>query len=412
VTLSSSDRGTIVDSLARMVERLYVSADTGRLIAAHLRERAQAGAYDKLARTTDLAVVLTRDLRAINSDGHLAVDRPPPPPTAGAGRGADPAKNDNYNFERVEHLPGNVGYLRMSGFAGSPQAFKVATSALELLAASDAVIIDLRNSRGGGVQMANFIISHFSPADTTRSLGVYRRQQNDTIYRWTMGTVPGPRRPDVPLYILVDHVTRSAAEDVTFVLQAMGRAVVVGENTAGAGHNNGVFPLGAGLVAIISVTRVFDATTHREWERVGVTPNVVVAPSNALTTAHSAALARLAAAAPNPTRREELNRIRDAVLASAKPLALSAAAMAKLAGDYAGAGLILVEGGALVQQSRRDQPRQALAALSPTRFIVGTALYDFSPDTNGRRQVRVSAPGEADVTYARVGDVPLWRGRP
>jgi C-terminal processing protease CtpA/Prc len=70
------------------------------------------------------------------------------------------------------------------------------------------------------------------------SLTVYDRVRNSTLERYTMATAPGPRRPDVPLYALVDDVTRSAAEDVPFVLQSMKRATIVRTRTAGAGRND------------------------------------------------------------------------------------------------------------------------------------------------------------------------------
>ena len=151
-------------------------------------------------------------------------------------------------------------------------------------------IATIRNSRGGSPQMANFLISHFMGPDTVLSLGIYSRAENDTAYRWTMAEVPGPRRPDVPLFILVDGVTRSAAEDVTFVLHEHGRATTVGERTAGAGHMVTGVPVGSGLMAIMSVTRVFDPRTGREWERTGVPVDVRVPAAEALTTAHALAL--------------------------------------------------------------------------------------------------------------------------
>ncbi len=396
--ISLAERAAVVDSLAGLLERMYVSPDTGRLIAQHLRARLEGGTYDGSATTGDFAAQLTRDLRAINADGHLAVDRQS---TFATPQGApEAARRANYNFERVEHLDGNVGYLRMSAFSGAPGAREMATSALSFLAGSDAVILDLRNSRGGSGDMANFIISHFAGKDSVRSLGIYNRLTGDTVYRWTIASVPGPRLEREPLFVLVDGVTRSAAEDVAFVLRNLGRARIVGERTAGAGHNVALLRVGPDLLATVSITRVFDPTTHSEWERSGVPLDVPVPAAGALDVAHAEALQAIAAKERDPRRRVELALLRESVLAKAAPVAVPPAALQAYVGDYGGGGLVTLSDGRLFQQARKDQPRAALVPMSASRFAAGAARLEFVRE-GGALRLRVTHPGEAPVTYAR-----------
>jgi C-terminal processing protease CtpA/Prc len=120
----------------------------------------------------------------------------------------------------------------------------------------------------------------------------HERSSSRTIVRETLAQVSGPRRLDVPLYVLVDARSASAAEDVPFVLQNLRRATIVGERTAGVGRNNRMIAVGAGLLASISISRVSDPKTGREWEGVGVRPDVEVTSDQALEVARRAALER------------------------------------------------------------------------------------------------------------------------
>jgi C-terminal processing protease CtpA/Prc len=220
--------------------------------------------------------------------------------------------------------------------------FDAIESALRILAVTDAIIIDLRNSRGGSPAVANFIISHFTGPDATLSLIVYDRVRNTTTPRHTMREVPGPRRPDVPLFVLTDDVTRSAAEDVTFVLQNMRRATVIGSRTAGAGRNNAGVSLGHGITGSVSLTRVMEPGTRREWERVGVVPDIATDPDSALAVAHREAI-RHAMANAQGNARNQLELTLQAVEAKYAAVARSerqlraSADLATYVGTYEGA---------------------------------------------------------------------------
>ncbi|HEX7241975.1 MAG TPA: S41 family peptidase [Longimicrobiaceae bacterium] len=289
--VDAATRREVVDSVARVVERLYVSPDTGRLIAERLRRLERAGAYGEASTFPQLAQALTADLQALNGDGHLNVRHEGDGPSSGGPSRVAPQEPANGGIEEVRRLEGNVGYLRLSRFAGEG-SLGAATEALRALGDTDAMIFDVRGVPGGTARMSNFIISHFT-APRLLSLSRYDRARGDTIHRYTLAEVPGPRRPDVPLYVLTDGRSFSAAEDFAFVLQSLGRAVVVGERTGGGGRNNRHVPVGHGLVLSVSHTNVFDPRTGKGWEKVGVQPDVAVPAADALTAAHREALKKL-----------------------------------------------------------------------------------------------------------------------
>ncbi len=287
--LTDQARMAVVDSAAGLLARYYVTRDTAEMIGARLRERVRSGAYAGMTDRAAFARALTDDIRAIHPDQHLLVAAGPQ--VQGPQRRAPQADSAAGRFRFITDarvLDGNVGYLKMSSFPGPREAMDEMAAALRTLERTDAMIIDVRESRGGSAGLANFLISHFT-APNLLSLAVFDPATGDTTLRRTLPEVPGPRRLDVPLFVLIDKGSRSAAEDVPFVLRNLGRATLVGERTAGAGRNNRFFPMGEGMSISISVTRVWDPCTGAEWERTGIAPDIAVPPADALEAALRAA---------------------------------------------------------------------------------------------------------------------------
>jgi retinol-binding protein 3 len=317
--LDAATRRQVIDSVTAQVERLYVDPDTGRMIANTLRTRLRAGAYDAITDPRRLSAAVTADLRSVNNDLHLSLRYAPNggiSPFSSAMALAE--RQRHYGLGRLEVLPGNVGYMEVTGFAGAPEASGLVVAALRYLETTDAIIIDVRRNNGGSPALANLIVSHFVGPDTIPTVTSRVRGLEPgsirTATQYTLASVPGPRRTDVPLYVLTSPGTVSAGEWFTFTLQNLKRATVVGERTAGAGHNVTFVRVGFDFTTTISYSRVADARTGKEWEQVGVHPDVAVAPATALDVAHLAALDVLMASASD-ARKRELTRIRDAVQA-------------------------------------------------------------------------------------------------
>jgi C-terminal processing protease CtpA/Prc len=146
------------------------------------------------------------------------------------------------------------------------------------------MVLDLRAVPGGNAQMVDFLVSHFMPPDV-RLVSAFSPATGQTTHRHTLSEVPGPRRLDVPLYVLVDRRSASAAEAIPFVLQNVGRATIVGERTAGAGRTASSFPAELGLSVSVSTTHMFEESSGRHFQGNGVLPDIVTTSEGALTTA-------------------------------------------------------------------------------------------------------------------------------
>src|SRR6185436_4571880 len=64
--LEAAARRAVVDSVARLLERIYPSADTGRALAERLRTREREGFYASLSSLPAFAAAVTEDMRSMN----------------------------------------------------------------------------------------------------------------------------------------------------------------------------------------------------------------------------------------------------------------------------------------------------------------------------------------------------------
>lgn len=87
------------------------------------------------------------------------------------------------------------------------------------------------------------------------------------------------------LIILTSGATAGAAEEFVYIMKRLGRAMIVGETTAGASHPPRTFRVGETDVFLSIPTVHSDTTTGPAWEGVGVTPHIPVSADAALGTA-------------------------------------------------------------------------------------------------------------------------------
>lgn len=328
------DRATsraVVESLAVKVEAEYVFPDVARRVAKGLRDRAKRGRYDSIGQAKELSDTLNADLRTLAHDLHLRLhysSRPLPATAPNAGSNSDhlpdpaeqvrvaaQARRMNHGFDRVQRLAGNVGYLELRAFDGSPDAGKTAIAALEFLKNSDALIFDLRRNGGGDPNMIVLLLSHlYNGEDRVHVNDFYERRGDRTVEYWTSTTVPGPRFDGKEVFVLTSRRTGSAAEEFAYDIKNLKRGTLVGEVTAGGANPGGLFRLNDNFAAFIATGRAISPVTKTNWEGVGVAPDVATSADEALKTAHVMALTNLQAKATDP----ELKGMYDRALDQAK----------------------------------------------------------------------------------------------
>jgi C-terminal processing protease CtpA/Prc len=118
------------------------------------------------------------------------------------------------------------------------------------------------------------------------------------IEKWYATAPPDGFHFDAPVFILTSHATFSAAEELAYVLQSLRRATVVGETTGGGANPGDVFPVSPGFDIFVPTGYVEGVTTHKNWEGVGVQPDILVPADQALAKAYELALKGIAPANP------------------------------------------------------------------------------------------------------------------
>lgn len=324
-TLNSAARREIIDGVLATVEASYVLPDVADAMVAAIRGRETHGEYDAITSARVLADSLTSHLRAVSKDQHLEVVLrigPPPPQTEADDaerqiRRAERFRRQNYGVDRVERLQGNVGYLALRGFFPSidGELENVYAAAMGLLSRTDALVIDLRDNRGGEPEAVQRLASYLFGPEPIHLNSLYWRPSDRTDEYWTLAELGGPRYgPDRPVYILTSDRTFSAGEEFAYNLQALDRAVLVGERTGGGAHPVDVEWVTDRVGVWVPTGRAINPVTGTNWQGTGVVPDIPTDETEALNLAHVAALRAIAAGSSDPEYRASIEDIINTLL--------------------------------------------------------------------------------------------------
>lgn len=279
IALTEAIRAALVENVAKTVAARYVYPELGERMAKVIRDAQRSGAYKDISRERGMAARLTKDLRSVANDRHLAVMFEP----ASGPRRAHPMNlaQENYAFEKAEILDGNVGYLRLNGFSGEAGARDAADAAFAFLANADAVVIDLRGNGGGEPELIRYMLGYFFEKPTVVNTMVGR--DGKVLRKYETGKVKGKRfRKDLPLYVLTSARTFSGGEEFAYDVQALKRGTLVGETTGGGAHPVETERMNERFVLNIPYERAQNPVTGRNWEGTGVVPDVAVPAAQAL----------------------------------------------------------------------------------------------------------------------------------
>lgn len=135
---------------------------------------------------------------------------------------------------------GDMGYINLTTFnEHSFQQVKDALVELKKNAAVKYIVLDLRGNGGGLMESAVQIVGLFVPKGTPVLTTRGRDKQSEKIYK----TTAEPLDTKIPLAVLVDGGSASAAEITAGALQDLDRAVVLGSRSFGKGLVQSVRPM-------------------------------------------------------------------------------------------------------------------------------------------------------------------------
>ena len=309
-----SAREIVTTALARLRAN-YVFPELAEQAAAAVEAHLAVGEYDQL---DDIALtdVVTAHLQEVTDDRHLALrlggmpeprQRPPaqpdgpPDPEAHRLAMAKRARLDNFGIRRVEWLEGNIGYLDLRRMPVPANAGPAITAAMELVAGTYALIIDMRHNHGGSPEGVVFWCSYLVGQQPPTHLNdIFHADTGETRQFWSLPYVPGTRYPDHPVYVLTSAHTFSGGEDLCYTLQALGRAEIIGETTGGGAHPTRGFPVSPAVHIAVPFARSVNPVTGTNWQGTGVVPDVPATAEQAYDVAYGRALRHVLALADVP----------------------------------------------------------------------------------------------------------------
>ena len=298
-SIDPGEQREVVHAVADLIEARYVDAAKGREVAAVLR-RSDAR-WDKPRDPQSFAKDATDFLRTTSGDGHLGLSYSAEPISADDDNAAFNASamekwygtHVNHGVERIERYPGNILLLDLRVLPPPSMGGDVIAAAMTIVAQGDALILDLRNN-GGGMETANLLTGYLLDGGSPLS-GKYNRPTDTHTYATSPAWVPGRRFGTTkPLYVLTSRKTFSAAEAVAYDLQALKRAVIVGETTGGGAHPFEYRRVHPHFAVDLPESKSIHPITGSNWQDVGVKPDVAVPAQQALEKALELARSALA----------------------------------------------------------------------------------------------------------------------
>jgi len=300
LAIDAATRSTVIDSLLKQLDDAYVFPETAKKMETDIRSRQKNGEYDSVTSSRAFAEKLTADLQSVSHDKHLRVrfspDVIPVRPERSEPTEAEKAdrvrflKFMNSGFEKVERMPGNVGYIKFNNFFDPDLGADTVAAAMNFVANTDFLIFDLRDNGGGDPAMVKLICSYLFGDKAVHLNDLYWRRGNKTEEFWTIPNVPGKKYLDKDVYILTSNRTFSGGEEFTYNLKNLKRATIIGETTGGGAHPGGVERLSDHFGAFIPIGRAISPITKTNWEGTGVEPDIKVPKDQALKTAFLLAL--------------------------------------------------------------------------------------------------------------------------
>ena len=288
-----------IELLCSQLAAYYVFPDVAEEIAKVLRSRLLEGAYSDVDDDAEFAALVTADLQSVNGDKHLRLlHSAEEVPETGEESAFDPvayrkeAELDAFGIHRVERLEGNVGLLDLRLLHGAEIATPAYVAAMNLVAHTDALIIDLRNNRGGDPHTVALVCSYLFD-EPVHLNDIYNRPDDTTRQFWTLPHVPGPKfGGKKPVYVLTSSRTFSGAEELSYNLQQNERATLIGETTKGGAHPGDRYRVGPHLKSAVPNGRAINPVSGTNWEGVGVVPHIQGPEESAFEVAYETATSK------------------------------------------------------------------------------------------------------------------------
>lgn len=290
--INEKEKQELTEKIGVLIKEHYVFPDLGAKYGREIMSLSKSDKFDDVSDPKEFGEKVTAALQELTKDKHFYFRLVEKSDLGEDERGSLHHPVRYYRLGEKEHLgifrldwiANDVGYLDYRRFYYQSEAKRLLLGAMDFLSSANAIIIDLRENRGGSGKLTPWLCSYFLP-HPTQLTGTYYRNDNIAEEWWTMEHVEGKRLLDVPLFLLIGKNTFSAAEYLAYDLKVRKRATLVGEPTKGGAHSVDLYPVGDRFEIYIPTARAVNPVTGSNWEGTGVLPDVQVPSEKTLETA-------------------------------------------------------------------------------------------------------------------------------
>lgn len=167
-----------------------------------------------------------------------------------------------------EMLDNYIGYIKISGFKqNTPQQFNDALDEI-IQNGAKGIIFDLRENGGGLVDALEDCLDPLLPEGTIAT-AEYSDGNSKTIVYSDKSEI------NIPMVVIVNEHTASAAELFAASLKDFGKADIVGETTYGKGVMQSTMELSNGGAVVLTIAK-YKTTNSECYDGIGITPDYIV----------------------------------------------------------------------------------------------------------------------------------------
>lgn len=394
--IDKNDQLEIINEFSALLAKHYLYEDTAKLMGTLLSNRLSSGAYEQIQLAREFCKALTKDLQSNFRDRHIGIKYDPS--TAKILKGGQAEENisqkeiqellsieiyENFRIPEVRRYNGNIGYLKIDQLLppnyATGYAQKVA-AAMELIADTDAIILDFRENGGGYDEGVSLILSYFFEPNTPIFNSIARTAEGmKTENSYAMQEVLGRRLLTQAVYVLTSSQTGSGAEAIAHVMHYSNRGTLIGERTYGAGYlfDNHLVSEKLKLVAQIPHSAGMHPKATTNWESVGVKPQIETPQEQALEKARQLAIENLLATEKSKAEKNryayrlnslewEHNRLTDLK----KNYVLSDEEIKEFIGNYASREITSKGGELFYQRKNPDRIKSRLIPVKKDEFLI------------------------------------------
>jgi C-terminal processing protease CtpA/Prc len=266
-----------INQVISVLERDYIFPEKSKIIANKLKYKLASNGFNQCEELGQFINDLGVLVRNVSGDGYLDIIETHSRVALGHASVSGKQKTiENFGFEQVEILSGNIGYVKLNYFYQNPKAELQATKVFNELSGTDAIIIDLRDVEGDSISLAQYMMSFFVEENIKLTNVVYDRQKESQIITSVKNVGFDHFKHDYPVYILTSAFVSGTGELFSYTLKHLNKAVIVGEKTMGVALISKKQKVNEFISINMPIAYSINPVTNSNWEQEGVIPDFLV----------------------------------------------------------------------------------------------------------------------------------------